>query len=46
MSLSGAIAESVRDQEHRLLIMEANAATEYQSINDATDMIGDEAHQK
>jgi Ca2+/Na+ antiporter len=36
MSLSGAIAESVRDQEHRLLLMEARAATEYQSINDAT----------
>ena len=36
MSLSGAIAESVRDQEQRLAIMEAHAATEYQSINDAT----------
>ena len=36
MSLSGAIAESVRDQEHRLAIMEAHAATEYQSINDVT----------
>jgi Ca2+/Na+ antiporter len=36
MSLSGAIAESVREQEHRLAVMEHHAATEYQSINDAT----------
>ena len=33
MSLSGAIAESVRNQEHRLALLEAHAATEYQSIN-------------
>jgi Ca2+/Na+ antiporter len=34
MSLSGAIAESVRDQELRLVVMEQHEATEYQSIND------------
>jgi Ca2+/Na+ antiporter len=37
MSLSGAIAESIRHQEHRFAILEAYAATEYQSINDATN---------
>ena len=36
MSLSGAIAESVRHQEHRLAMLEVYAATEYQSINAAT----------
>lgn len=39
MSLSGAIAESVRDQEYRLALLEAHAAataSEYQSINDTT----------
>jgi Ca2+/Na+ antiporter len=44
MSLSGAIAESVREQEHRLAILEARAATEYQSISNAMNSASVVAH--
>lgn len=44
MSLSGAIAESVREQEHRLAILEARAATEYQSIKDVRNVASSAAY--